>query len=36
MERKLSEANTRAVNRGENELVGKFKLVSGDEISIGV
>ena len=28
--RKLSEVNTRAVSRGQNELVGKFKMAAGD------
>ena len=31
---KLSEANTRALSRGQNELIGKFKMVTGDLISI--
>ena len=31
---KLSEVNTRAVSRGQNELIGKFKMVVGDVISI--
>ena len=35
IERKLSEVNTRAVFRGQSELIGKFKLVAGDVISIG-
>jgi hypothetical protein len=33
-ERKLSEINTRAVSRGQNGLVGKFKMVAGDMVSI--
>ena len=32
--RKLSEVNTRAVSRGQNELIGKFKMAAGDVISI--
>ena len=32
--RKLSEVNTRAVSRGQNELIGKFKIVVGNVISI--
>ena len=31
---KLSKLNTRAVSRGQNELIDKFKLVVGDLISI--
>jgi hypothetical protein len=31
---KLSEVNTRAVSRGQNELVGKFKMAAGDVVSI--
>ena len=31
---KLSEVNTRAVSRGQNELIGKFKMAEGDVISI--
>jgi hypothetical protein len=27
---KLSEVNTRAVSGGQNELIGKFKMVAGD------
>ena len=34
IERKLSEVNTRAVSRGQNELIGEFKMVAGDVISI--
>jgi hypothetical protein len=34
--RKLSEVNTRAVSRGQNELVGKFKMAAGDKVSIRV
>ena len=30
---KLSEVNTRAVSRRQNELVGKFKMVVGDKVS---
>jgi hypothetical protein len=33
--RKLSEVNTRAVSRGQNELVGKFKM-TGDMVCIWV
>ena len=32
--RKLSEVITRAVSRGQNELIGKFKMAAGDVISI--
>ena len=32
--RKLSEVNTRAVSRGENELIGKFKMAATDVIRI--
>ena len=32
IKRKLFEVNTRAVSRGQNELVGKFKM--GDMVSI--
>ena len=32
--RKLSEIDTRAVSRGQNELIGKFKMAVGDVISI--
>ena len=32
--RKLSEVNTRAVSRGQNELVAKFKMAAGDMVSI--
>ena len=31
--RKLSEINTRAVSRRQNELVGKFKMAAGDKES---
>ena len=31
---KLSEVNTRAVSRGQNELVGKFKMAAGDMVSV--
>ena len=34
MEWKLSEVNTRAVPRGQNKLIGKFKIAAGDVISI--
>ena len=30
-----SDVNTWAVSRGQNELIGKFKMVAGDEICIG-
>ena len=32
--RRLSEVNARAVSRGQNELVGKFKMATGDMVSI--
>jgi hypothetical protein len=32
--RKLSEVNTRALSRKQNELVGKFKMATGDKASI--
>jgi hypothetical protein len=32
--RKLPEVNTRAVSRGQNELVHKFKMVAGDMVCI--
>ena len=32
--RRLSEINARVVSRGQNELVGKFKMVAGDMVSI--
>ena len=37
MEEKLksSEVNTRALSRGQNELIVKFKMAAGDVISIG-
>ena len=31
---RLSKVNARAVSRGQEELVGKFKMVAGDAISI--
>ena len=31
---KLSEVNTRAVSRGQNELIGEFKMAAGNVISI--
>jgi hypothetical protein len=34
IEWKLSAVNTRAVSRGQNELIGEFKLPAGDKISI--
>ena len=30
-----SEVNTRTVSRGQNGLIGKFKMAAGDVISIG-
>ena len=30
IEWKLSEVNTRTVSRGQNKLIGKFKMVAGD------
>ena len=32
--RRLSEVNDRAVSRGQNELVCKFKMAAGDMVSI--
>ena len=32
--RRLSEVNARAVSRGQNELVCKFKMAAGDMVSI--
>ena len=34
IERKLSEVNTRTVSRGQNELIGEFKIAAGGVISI--
>ena len=34
IEWKSSEVNTRAVSRGEKELIGKFKIAAGDVFSI--
>ena len=34
IEWKSSEVNTRAVSRGQNELIGEFNMVEGDVISI--
>ena len=31
---RLSEVNTRTVSRGQDKLIGKFKMVAGDVISI--
>ena len=31
---KLPEVNTRAVSRGQKKLIGKFKMATGDVISI--
>ena len=33
-EQKLSEVNTRAVSRGQNELIGEFKVATVDVINI--
>ena len=33
--RRLSEVNARAVSRGQDELVCKFKMAAGDMVSIG-
>ena len=35
-QRKLSEVNTRAMSREQNELKYEFKIVGGDVVSIGV
>ena len=35
IEWKLSEFNDRAVSTGQSELIGKFKMVADDVISIG-
>ena len=32
--RRLSEVNARDVSRGQNKLVGKFKMAAGDMVSI--
>ena len=32
--RRLSEVNARAASRGQNELVGKFKMATSDKVSI--
>ena len=32
--RRLSEVNTRGMSRGQGKLIGKFKMVAGDVISI--
>ena len=34
IELKLSEDNTRAVSRGDDKLIGEFKMVAGDVVSI--
>jgi hypothetical protein len=34
IEQKLSEVNTRAVYRGQNELIGKFKISAGEVINV--
>ena len=31
---KTSEVNTRAVSKGQNEMIGEFKMAAGDVISI--
>ena len=31
----ITEVNARAVSRGQNELIGEFKMAAGDVISIG-
>ena len=31
---KLSEVNANTMSRGQNQLIGKFKMAAGDEISI--
>jgi hypothetical protein len=36
IESNIFEVNTRAVSRGQNELIGKFKMVAGDVNSVGV
>ena len=33
---KLSEVNTRAVYRGQNELIGELKMTEGDVVIIGI
>ena len=35
IDRKLSEVNTRAVSRGQNELIMELKMAEGDVISVG-
>ena len=35
IEWRLSEVNTRAVSKGQNELIGEFKMVEDDVIIIG-
>jgi hypothetical protein len=32
--RKLSEVNTRAVSRRQNEMVGNFKMAAGNKVSV--
>ena len=34
IEWKSSEVNIRTVSRGQNELIGKFKMVAGDVVNI--
>ena len=34
IEWKLSEVNTRTMSRGQNKLIGRFKMTVGDVISI--
>ena len=36
IEWKLSHVNTRAVSKGQNELIGEFKMAAGDVIGIRV
>ena len=31
---RLSQVNARAVSRGQDELLGKFKMAAGDKVSI--
>ena len=35
LKRRLSEVNARAVSRGQNELVCKFKMAVGDKVILG-
>ena len=34
IERKLSEVNTRAMSRGQNDFIGEFQIAAGDMVSI--